>query len=290
MDPNVEVGRIFHGRGGVWPGWEFVNIDFYGPYLLIQVFVKKDQVDFNQKKQIDYFISSLNSRFENIIIHWRKDKIFDAIKGSLPLSHFWCKERELKFEVSIGKDQNTGIFLDALSLRNFIQNNSQFKTILNLFSYTCTLSVCALKGGARKVVNVDMKSSFLNWGKRNHEINNLDQRSAVFLKGKVQKMIKKISAHGPFDILIVDPPSIQKENFDLTREYPKLILKLLPLASDRARFVLCCNSPHLNINQFQEMIESTTNLLEFSKHLHLDPVFAERDVNLGTKFLVFSKK
>lgn len=74
-------------------------------------------------------------------------------------------EYRLKFEILLGKQQNTGLFLDMQPLRVWLKENSKDKKVLNLFSYTCSLSVVALAGGARSVVNVDLSKSSKRWAK-----------------------------------------------------------------------------------------------------------------------------
>src|SRR5437016_80738 len=45
--------------------------------------------------------------------------------------------------------------------------------ILNTFAYTCGFSICAAKAGAR-ATSLDLSRKYLEWGKRNFELNGLD--------------------------------------------------------------------------------------------------------------------
>ncbi len=75
----------------------------------------------------------------------------------------------LRYQLELGKAQNTGLFLDMRHGRDWLRRHAAGKRVLNLFAYTCAFSVAALAGGAERVVNVDMQSRALSRGR--HRLN-----------------------------------------------------------------------------------------------------------------------
>ena len=55
--------------------------------------------------------------------------------------------------------------------RDWLLQNAAGKRVLNLFAYTCSLSVAAIHGGAEEVINLDMASAALATGRKNHQLN-----------------------------------------------------------------------------------------------------------------------
>ena len=84
--------------------------------------------------------------------------------------------------------------------RSFIKEISKDKNVLNLFSYTCAFSVCAISAGASKVVNVDMAKNALTTGRTNHHLNNLENKSVDLDGGRIIKKNK----YDEFKYLVVE--------------------------------------------------------------------------------------
>ena len=53
---------------------------------------------------------------------------------------------------------------------------SKHKRVLNLFAYTGSVSVFAALGGAKQVTTVDMSNTYLDWAKRNFQLNKIQGR------------------------------------------------------------------------------------------------------------------
>ncbi|MDE4994861.1 class I SAM-dependent methyltransferase, partial [Francisella tularensis subsp. holarctica] len=68
---------------------------------------------------------------------------------------------------------DTGIFLDNRKIRQLVAKAAKNKTLLNIFSYTCTASVHAALKGAKTTI-VDMSNTYLELGKNNITLNNID--------------------------------------------------------------------------------------------------------------------
>ncbi|MDH3514954.1 MAG: bifunctional 23S rRNA (guanine(2069)-N(7))-methyltransferase RlmK/23S rRNA (guanine(2445)-N(2))-methyltransferase RlmL, partial [Gammaproteobacteria bacterium] len=68
---------------------------------------------------------------------------------------------------------DTGLFLDHRDTRAMLGNLAKGKSFLNLFGYTGTATVRAALGGATDTTTVDMSRTYLDWARRNLELNGL---------------------------------------------------------------------------------------------------------------------
>jgi len=231
-----EARRLLHGRG---EGLSY-NIDFIPPYVLIDSF---DDLD---EKKLSDIIDELfrdSIQYDGIFYRNRKKKTaFSSLVGELPKRHYLI-ENGLKYEVNFLENQNIGFFMDMKPGRELINSLCQDKSILNLFSYTCSFSVSAKKAGAKNITNIDMKKSFLKIGQKNHQLNNL-QGNIKFLSYDIMKSLSGISKKGPWDIIIIDPPSIQK-SFKLEQAYPKLLKRAQVWLKNGGKVLACLNDPLL---------------------------------------------
>lgn len=134
-------------------------------------------------------------------------------------------ESGLKFYTNFYDYLDTGLFLDHRPLRNLIRSESEGKKVLNLFSYTGSISVFAASGGA-SVTTVDLSNTYINWAKENFKLNKLSTREHQFVVSDVFKYLKE--SKEKFDIIVIDPPSFSNSKkidsiFDVQRDHKGLI-------------------------------------------------------------------
>jgi len=138
-------------------------------------------------------------------------------------------ENDFQFELRKNQGLSPGLFLDQKQNRNWVFENSMNKTVLNLFSYTGGFSVAAAKGAAKEVVTVDLSKNFINWSKRNFELNNLspsDSQLQFFTMDSLRFLEGTIKKNRKFDLIICDPPSFSRnENtvWRIEKDYTKLL-------------------------------------------------------------------
>ena len=247
-----EAHRIFHGRGQLFEGLEHLSVDWYSPVVLITTYEEIDDIE----KLTDAIIQhDTHSQIESVMLQYRKRRGTPTqCLYKNPINHCIVAENGLKYEVQPGVNQNAGLFLDMRPLRHWLSRNSKGKNVLNLFAYTCSLSVAALASGARQVVNVDMSKPSINWGSRNHALNGQDTRSIKSVPHNLFRSWGKIKHFGRYDTIIIDPPTRQKGSFDVEKNYGTVLKKLKSLSGDKADVIATVNSPYLTddflINQF----------------------------------------
>jgi len=147
-------------------------------------------------------------------------------------------EGDLKFRVNLSDYLDTGLFLDARKKRALIRLEAEGKRVLNLFAYTCSLSVAAAIGGARQVDSVDLSNTYLEWGKVNFALNALplSDKFSMIRSDVIQFVNQAILRKNRWDIIILDPPSFSNSKkmpqaLDILRDYRELIGKSLTLLS-----------------------------------------------------------
>lgn len=242
--------RLFNGRIQDNPDLKHITVDLYDSLLFITTYNNH-----NYPKELLAQFSNMQTT--NII--WRKrsksNTQWSFLKGE-EISEYLCHEDGLSYLLHIGTSQNLGLFLDMAHARSYVRNNCQDKKVLNLFSYTCSFSMAAIAGGAKYVTNVDMKSSFLNWGRENHMRSKQDLRNVSFLKHNILKSLNSYIKRGPFDLIIIDPPTYQPGGFKLRQDYPKLLKKVPQLLSKDGEAIICSNDPLQSTEEFKELIQS----------------------------------
>jgi len=253
-----QAQRIFHGRGHAYEGLKHVTIDWLPPVILITLFEPESS------SAIDDLANDLQAllpecRSVQLQHRYELSGPIDVIKGEA-ITDLAITEGALQFNISLGKARNTGLFLDMQTGRAWVQANSKGLRVLNLFSYTCGFSVAAIAGGAKSVLNADMSSAALNVGRENHRLNQQDLSTVRFEKINIFNSFSRFKKRGLFDLLVCDPPTLQKGSVDIVRDYPKILRRLDQFMAAESTLVLCLNAPELGrdflVQHMQELAPS----------------------------------
>jgi 23S rRNA (cytosine1962-C5)-methyltransferase len=208
--------------------------------------------------------------------------------GQVPEPHD-VTEKGARFRVHVLKGQNHGLFLDMAAGRRWVREQATVNPklrVLNLFAYTCAFSVVALKAGAQQVVNVDMSQGAMTIGQKNHQLNGLTH-GASFLVHDIFKTWGKISRSGPYDLIILDPPSFQKGSFIATKDYAKLMRRLPDLLMPGGLALLCLNAPELGTAFLQDQMKEFAGALDFVQRLANPTTFGDVSTDRSLKVLVY---
>jgi len=253
-----QAQRIFHGRGHAYEGLKHVTIDWLPPVILITLFEPESSPAIDD---LANDLQALLPECSSVQLQHRYELAgpIDVIKGEA-ITDLAITEGELQFNISLGKARNTGLFLDMQTGRAWVQANSKGLRVLNLFSYTCGFSVAAIAGGAKSVLNADMSSAALNVGRENHRLNQQDLSTVRFEKINIFNSFSRFKKRGLFDLLVCDPPTLQKGSVDIVRDYPKILRRLDQFMAAESTLVLCLNAPELGreflVQHMQELAPS----------------------------------
>lgn len=285
LDLTEELKRLFHGRGGVYEGWKNVTIDSIDDIISVAVY-KPFELENQLLEMLKEFIS--NTRHTTIVIQRRylKGSPSEVVVGVLK-DDLYVVENGVKIKLNLLSNQNSGYFPDMKNGRAFVESNSKGKKVLNLFSYTCAFSLFAKRGDALQVSNIDMSKSALTTGRINHHLNKQDTYNIRFSPYNILKSFSRIKRDGPYDLIIIDPPTLQKGSFEATKDYDKIIKKLSSIASPNCIVLACLNSPDLNSDFLIDLFKELAPKFEFIKRLENLKEFEVTDEEKSLKNLVF---
>ncbi|WP_415845411.1 class I SAM-dependent methyltransferase [Stutzerimonas zhaodongensis] len=293
-DVPDETRRLFHGRGRCWAGLEHVTVDWLQGIVLVSLFREPAADDLDGLTRM---LSSLTSEqawtasgAHSLLLQHRylPDSRMQQLLGE-PIEEWVISENGLRFKLDLGIKQNNGLFLDMRYGRQWVQQNARGKRVLNLFAYTCGFSVAAIAGGAEHVVNLDMARAALSRGRDNHRLNDQDLDRVSFLGHELFKSWGKVKKTGPYDLVIIDPPSFQKGSFALGRDYQKILRRLPELLSETGVVLACINDPDTGPGFLIEGMLAAAPELVFQERLENPPEFPDVSPDSGLKALVFRR-
>ncbi|MHC6226586.1 class I SAM-dependent methyltransferase [Pseudomonas sp. X10] len=290
LDPvPEETRRLFHGRGRCWPGLEQITVDWLQGVLLVALFREPPA---GQLAELEAMLRSLAERSQctgqAILIQHRylPDSPGQWLLGD-PCQQREVTEDGLKYLLDLGVRQNNGLFLDMRYGRRWVRQQAAGKRVLNLFAYTCGFSVAAIAGDAEQVVNLDMAKAALSRGRDNHRLNGHDVGQVAFLGHELFKSWGKVRKYGPYDLIIIDPPSFQRGSFVLTQDYAKILRRLPELLSEGGTVLACVNDPGIGSQFLIDGMAEHAPVLAFVERLENPPEFPDADPEGGLKALVF---
>jgi 23S rRNA (cytosine1962-C5)-methyltransferase len=154
----------------------------------------------------------------------------------------------MQYELSFAEGYSVGLFLDQRDNRRrllegyvaagfplFLDEAGREATspreVLNTFAYTCAFSVCAARAGAR-TTSLDLSKKYLEWGKRNFVLNQLDPARHDFIFGDVFDWLHRLVKKGRrFDVVLLDPPTFSQSKsfgvFRVEKDYAQLVAAAL---------------------------------------------------------------
>ncbi len=212
-----------------------VAIDLYNTHVHIQEYQMGKGVDekLAQKRllQAIYHVAEvLKVKYDHIHlkIRQRQRGVNQYEKRATTNTFHVVKEYGALFYVNFDDYLDTGLFLDHRKMRQIIAKSSQYKTLLNLFAYTCSASVEAALQGA-KTISVDMSKTYLEWGKRNFTLNKLDLNQHIFIQADCLSWLKEaVKSAKTFDVIFLDPPTFSNSKrmqmvLDIQQDHVELI-------------------------------------------------------------------
>ncbi len=290
--PATEAERLFHGRGGLHPGCEQWVLDYFAPVWLLTSF--KPVSD----EELAALQAALSARWQQIAPEQAFNLVFQCrsegraetrvLAGAVPEPHV-VSEDCARFRIHVLKGQNHGLFLDMAEGRRWVREHVAARKrvkVLNLFAYTCAFSVVALQAGARQVLNLDMSQGALTIGQQNHQLNGISS-GASFLAHDIFSTWGKITRGGPYELIIVDPPSYQKGSFVATKDYARLMRRLPDLLVPGGHALLCLNAPELGLAFLQDQMRELAPELQFVERVANPAVFADVSEERSLKVLVY---
>jgi len=226
-------------------------IDRYGDWLHVQVFEKKRSLSEAQLTDIRQALAGILQIPEpQVVIKYRRRQRgsgqYEKLTGATP--SFQVGERDLRFEVNLGRYLDTGLFLDHRDTRQLVRDAARDKTFLNLFAYTGSFTSYAAAGGAKRTVTVDMSRTYQAWAQRNLVHNGFRPGPQHnFVQSDVLAFVQRMrEARARFDLIMLDPPSFSnskrmQHTFDVQRDHPELLRSVVELLAPQGQLIFSTN-------------------------------------------------
>jgi 23S rRNA (cytosine1962-C5)-methyltransferase len=249
IDPDTtNAYRLVHGASDGWPEW---HVDKLGDYLLSQ---SAQALTAAQKAELERLMrtSSASGAYHKVLTREvRRSSAAEAaaqlVFGQAAPARFTIRENGVSFALSLAEGYSIGLFLDQRDNRRRLltghiaadfplvptQRPANNLRVLNAFAYTCGFSVCAAKAGAR-TTSLDLSRRYVEWGKANFELNQLDPAAHEFLAGDVFDWFRRLAKRQRlFEVILLDPPTFSQSKvsgvFRAEKDYGKLVMAALPL-------------------------------------------------------------
>lgn len=252
------------------PEYPFI-IDIYGPSIVI--YDRSNERLDNTEEKRGHWDQALNALQE---LGYTADKVF--AKRRMAGKHQYQKldqkehsqiiqEGPAKFLVNLTDYLDTGLFLDHRIMREKILKQSKDLRVLNLFSYTGSVSVYAALGGALEVTSVDMSKTYTDWAMENFRINKIPTDSHRFIVDDVLSYLEGSQDLNYFDLIFLDPPTFSnskkmEDSFEVEREQRFLIEHCLRRLKDGGIFYFSTNKRDFKLD---EVMRSRYSIQDISK-------------------------
>jgi len=254
--------RWLFGEGDGLPG---LTVDLYGDYAVIQTYME------SAAGLLDDLVAALiaTHSLKGVILRTQhstdlpEERDDEPGKGRLLWGQaapkdLTVQEHHLKFQVDLQTGQKTGLFLDHRENRRFLEDWSQDREVLNCFSYTGAFSLYALRGGAKRVVSVDVGRSLAQATTTNIHLNQLDESRHTFVTEDCFTLLSRyVEQKQRFDLLILDPPSFAKSKQNrhaALRAYTKLNALALQCVTPGGLLATASCTSQVSPDAFKEMI------------------------------------
>lgn len=170
------------------------------------------------------------------------------------------------FWVNLDKYLDTGLFLDHRHTREKVGSMAAGKRFLNLFAYTGSFSVYAATGGALSSETVDLSNTYLQWARRNFELNKLDMHAHQIVRADVFQYLQLAAEQKKqFDLIMLDPPSFSNSKkmldiLDIQRDHEKLIDGAMSLLASQGVLFFSNNLRSFRLNSALEQRYQIRNI------------------------------
>lgn len=167
---------------------------------------------------------------------------------------FVVAEGGVRLEVNLFDYLDTGLFLDHRPVRRRIAKEvgaaAEAPRLLNLFCYTGAVTAHAAVAGAR-TVSVDLSATYLDWARRNLQLNHCDLADHALIKADVMAWLERDG--GYYDLIFCDPPTFSNSksaaDFDVQREHVRLLALCMARLAPGGRLLFSNNYRRFRLDQ-----------------------------------------
>ena len=239
VEPNAtNACRLVHGASDGWPGF---YVERYGDFLLVQSEAPVSAALMEVLENRALQLGCTGVYWKPLLRSVRSATLPQAspqlLWGTAAPERFVVRENGLSYEMSFGEGYSVGLFLDQRDNRRRLMTRhiaagftlpaDRPLQVLNTFAYTCGFSVAGAAGGAI-TTSLDLSRKYLDWGRRNLELNGMDPAAHDFIYGDVFDWLKRLGKkQRSYDVVLLDPPTFSQSKqsgvFRVQKDYPRLV-------------------------------------------------------------------
>jgi 23S rRNA (guanine2445-N2)-methyltransferase / 23S rRNA (guanine2069-N7)-methyltransferase len=166
-----------------------------------------------------------------------------------------AREGGQRFWVNFDDYLDTGLFLDHRITRERLGQQARGKRFLNLFCYTATATVHAAAGGARASTSVDLSRTYLQWARRNLDLNTLPSEPHELVQADCRQWLEDaVAAAERYDLVFLDPPTFSNSKrmqgvLDVNRDHSSLIELCTQLLNRDGLLVFSTNAQRFKLDE-----------------------------------------
>jgi 23S rRNA (cytosine1962-C5)-methyltransferase len=218
LNHDTNAARLIDGEGDHLPGYE---LETFAERWLLSTRDRepnRDIIRWLREQGHTTYWKRLDQHQKESPVH---------LSGPTQDQPFEILESGLKFEISFQSGYSQGIFLDQRDNRREVRSRLQpGMTLLNTFSYTGAFSVFGAAAGAT-TTTLDLAQPYLDWAKRNFQLNDFDPAEHYFCKGDTFHWLARFAKQGrKFDGIVLDPPTFSRDKdgkvFRVEKDYGTL--------------------------------------------------------------------
>ncbi len=229
LSPEVaRACRLVHGEGDGLPG---LAVDRLGDFVLIYKYSQAAEGYLDTLVPVlEELVSPagiyMQDRVRGVTADERRPPAFH-LRGKTAPTEVEVVEDGLTFLVDPSAPVSPGLFLDLRKGRRLVEALAGGRRVLNLFSFTGSFALRALRGGATAVTNVDAAARSHARCRQNLAASGLDPEACEGLVGDVFKFLERMrQREETYDLIIVDPPPFSRVKgkvFSALRDWEELM-------------------------------------------------------------------
>jgi 23S rRNA (cytosine1962-C5)-methyltransferase len=243
--------RLVHAEADGLPG---LAVDRLGDYLLVYKYSRVVE------SYLDRLIPVLERVFEPAGIYLQ-DRVRPVaseerrpaalhVAGKPAPPDIEIEEDGLRFLVDPSAPVSPGLFLDLREGRRLVEALARGKSVLNLFSFTGSFGLRAVRGGAREVTNVDAAPRSHARCRQNLVASGMNAEACAALVGDVFKHLERLRRReARFDLVVVDPPPFSRVKgkvFSALRHWHELIEAVVGVLARDGEILAVSNASKLS--------------------------------------------
>ncbi|MDR0184486.1 class I SAM-dependent rRNA methyltransferase [Lysobacter arvi] len=205
LDAVSDAWRVVHSEGD---GLSGLVVDRYGDLLVVEFFSA------GMFRHREWIYDALKAQFPGCRFysfadeHVQKQESFD-FRGSEPVPPAVITEYGIRFRADPAGAHKTGFFADQRENRQWLSQQVEGKSVLDLCCNTGGFAVYSAVRGASEVLGVDIDADVIEIAKANAKLNNVRPR---FVQADIFPWLRDAGLRGDrYDVVILDPAKMTRD-------------------------------------------------------------------------------